>query len=277
MMLSDNVLKKVKKSIIDNLKEVSSNGNEIVGFISRKGDIYTIGSDSKIIGRLFEVLTQPILQKVALELNMDLHESPKQTIYPDFWLSDPDDPNRNRIAIDIKTTYRKSANSKFKFTLGSYTSFLRNGTKNIAGSYNMYGAHLIIGFVYTRNKEYTFEVVPFSKLNEIKSPVHNIDYFVAEKYKISGEKPGSGNTANIGTISSKEISDFSNGNGPFAILGKETFEDYWRNYPTPSQRDNGKYSYTDLKGFVNWKAGSKNYQTLKKNLDKISDLGLKLQ
>lgn len=246
-------ISKVKSRILANLNKINYPGNEIVGFVSEKGDIYTVGSDSKIIGRLFEVLTQPVLENVAKELNMELYESPRQTIYPDFWLSSKDDPSNGRIAIDIKTTYRKSSHSKFGYTLGSYTSFLRNGTKNIAGDYEMYSDHLIIGFLYSRNNNYLTQVVPFSEIQTIQPPVSNIKYFVAEKYKISGEKPGSGNTANIGTIASNNILDFVNEKGPFAILGNEVFEDYWRNYPTPSERANNKAFFNDLEGYINWK------------------------
>lgn len=246
----------VKQTILEELKQINYSQNEIVGFIDRKGDIYTVGSDSKILGRLFEVLSKPILQRVADRLHMELHESPKQTIYPDFWLSGDNNQEQGRIAIDIKTTYRKTANSKLSYTLGSYTSFLRNGTKNIAGDYSMYKSHLIVGFVYSRNESYTTMVVPFSKVGQISSPVTDVEYFVAEKYKISGEKPGSGNTANIGTFSTKNIQDFIDEKGPFAVLGNDIFEDYWNNYPTPSERSNKKKNYTDLKGYIEWKKKS---------------------
>uniref|UniRef100_UPI0035D0CF4D type II restriction endonuclease n=1 Tax=Bartonella sp. CL63NXGY TaxID=3243538 RepID=UPI0035D0CF4D len=202
--------------------------------------------------------------------------SPKQTVYPDFWLSSPSSPDKDRVAIDIKTTYRKSANAKFGFTLGSYTSFLRNGTKNIAGSYDMYKTHLIIGFVYTRSKKYSTQILSLNDLNSIYSPVEDVNYFVAEKYKISGEKPGSGNTANIGTFSSNNIMDFENEKGPFAQLGNDVFEDYWKNYPTPSERSNNNVNYTNLKEYVSWKktidpvVGTQLQQ-------KIANLGLMLQ
>ena len=247
----------IKQIILEELKQVNYSKNEIVGFIDRKGDIYTVGSDSKILGRLFEILAKPILQRVADRLHMELHESPKQTIYPDFWLSNDNNQEQGRIAIDIKTTYRKTANSKLSYTLGSYTSFLRNGTKNIVGDYSMYKLHLIIGFVYSRNEDYTAMVVPFSKASQIPSPVTDVKYFVAEKYKIAGEKPGSGNTANIGTFPAKNMQDFVDEKGPFAFLGNDVFEDYWNNYPTPSERSNKKkIIYTDLKGYIEWKKKS---------------------
>lgn len=267
-----NNIQQIKKVINNELIKLTAHDNEIVGFVNRKGGIYTVGSDSKIIGRLFEVLTQPLLQNVADKLNMTLNSSPRQTIYPDFWLSNKNNSDNDRIAIDIKTTYRRKPGSKFGFTLGSYTSFLRNGTKNIAGNYNMYKYHLIIGYVYTRNNDYNTEVVPFSKIDNIKPPVLDIQSFVAEKYKISGEKPGSGNTANIGTISSPNIDDFINEKGPFSLLGNEVFEDYWQNYPTPSQRANHNSKYTNLKEYINWKKknNSQNIDRLEKIYKEIS-------
>lgn len=110
----------------------------------------------------------------------------------------------------------------------------------------MYSAHLIIGFLYSRNKNYSTQVVPFSKINTVQSPVTDIKYFVAEK-------PGSGNTANIGTIASNNIQDFIDENGPFAMLGDKAFEDYWRNYPTPSERANGNVKYSNLETYIAWK------------------------
>ena len=103
----------INKKLTKELETITNSDKEIVGFISRDRSVYTVGSDSKIIGRLFEILSQPILEKVAKELGMELHESPKQTIYPDFWMNYPGSPNKDRIAIDIKTTYRHSKKGKF--------------------------------------------------------------------------------------------------------------------------------------------------------------------
>lgn len=269
----------IKKKLTKELETITNSDKEIVGFISRDRSIYTVGSDSKIIGRLFEILSQPILEKVAKELGMELYESPKQTIYPDFWMNYPGSPNKDRIAIDIKTTYRHSKKGKFKFTLGSYTSFLRNGTKNIAGDYSMYSCHLVIGFLYTRNPRYGTKVISLDQLEKIDSPVQNIKCFIAEKYKIAGEKPGSGNTANIGTFSTSNIEDFTNECGPFSILGNKVFEKYWQNYPKPSERANGKALYTDLSGFFNWleRTNSEEYSELKPKIEELNNSKSKLQ
>ena len=48
---------------------------ELVGFINKEKNIYTFGNDSKIIGRLFEVIVFDTLNKVANELGYILKES----------------------------------------------------------------------------------------------------------------------------------------------------------------------------------------------------------
>lgn len=69
-----------------------------------------------------------------------------------------------------------------------------------------------------------------NELNKIVSVIKNFNFFVQEKWKIATDRPGSGNTKNIGSII--KISDLLKGNGPFASLGEEIFDDYWTNYLT---------------------------------------------
>lgn len=245
-------LDEIKHTISKYLPLIASSQKQILGFINSDGDIYPTGLDSKIVGRLFEVVSRPILLRAAKELGVTLKESPSQTTYPDFWLEDPKEPNKNRISIDIKSTYRKGKKEKYEFTLGSYTSFLRNGTKNIAGNYEMYSYHLILGFIYSRNKNINEYIVSYENRSNIMPSIYNIQSFIAEKYKIAGEKPGSGNTANIGSVSAP-LATFTNECGPFSYLGKDVFKDYWRNYPTPSERSNGKSKYKNILGYINWK------------------------
>lgn len=89
------------------------------------------------------------------------------------------------------------------------------------------------------------QVVHFGE--NILPPFRNVEYFIQEKYKIAGDKPGSGNTENIGSIQSNNIEDFVNGNGVFSKLGNSVFEDYWRGYPR--YRSNEK-QYTTLKQYL---------------------------
>lgn len=45
---------------------------ETYGILDSNNQIHTLGTDSKIIGRIFEMFAQPILEEIATELNMTL-------------------------------------------------------------------------------------------------------------------------------------------------------------------------------------------------------------
>ena len=72
--------------------------------------------------------------------------------------------------------------------------------------------------------------------------------FVQEKWRIAIDRPGSGNTKNIGSVSS--IEDLINGNGTFAGLGENVFDDYWINYLTP---DMAKKRNSQIRITITWR------------------------
>ena len=80
----------------------------------------------------------------------------------------------------------------------------------------------------------------------VVSPYFDVEWFVQEKYRIASDKAGSGNTANIGSISAASVAEFSEGNGPFAAYGESVFLDYWRNYGTTS----GNRAYRNLQEYL---------------------------
>ena len=203
---------------------------EARGLVLNNNSIVTLGSDSKLIGRIFELITHGLLVQICNENHWVLEETESQTVYPDFTIHG----NNSRIAIDVKSTYRRYNNNnellRFGFTLGSFASFLRDNTKNIQYPYDTYTNHFVIGFVYDRVTLANAGQIK-TLTDEIQVPYNNVEFFIQEKHKISGDKPGSGNTENIGSFLSNDIRDFINGNGPFASLGITVFEDYWKNYP----------------------------------------------
>lgn len=160
----------------------------------------------------------------------------------------------NKLAIDVKTTYREFYSRKytypngdsydagdtqpFTFTLGSYASFLRKPTKNIQYDYRAYAGHYIMGFVYTRNNDSEEGLVKdYTDRDDVPPPYEDVEYFVSEKYEIAGETPGSGNTENIGSFRTNDIEDLREGNGPFAEHGEDLFEEYWRNHGRYREED----------------------------------------
>lgn len=231
---------------------------EVLGLLDKQDIIHPLGFDTKIVGRVFEIMTQPILEKIASDNNLVLEPTEKQTVYPDFVMRAPD--GKEKIAIDVKTSYLKKKDADILFTLGSYGSYMRNNKKNIVGAYTDYTKHFVIGFIYERNINGNHGTCfSYKDKEQMSSPYINAKWFVQEKYKIAGDKPGSGNTENIGSIKSNNLSDFENGKGPFSILGDKAFDLYWRNYPKYKERKNDKNNDTnsnvkfkDLAGFMSW-------------------------
>lgn len=222
---------------------------EAFGILDSSDCIHTLGTDSKIIGRIFEMYTQPVLEEIAEELEYIIKTPKSQTVYPDFVLFKPEKPTE-KIAIDIKTTYINTERSTIKFTLGSYGSYMRNNTKNIEYKYTDYSKHYVIGFVYKRNGlAQESHIYKYENRKEITFPYNDVKYFIEEKYKIAGDRPGSGNTENIGSFPTKDFSDLQFGKGPFSELGQDVFDIYWKYFP---KYRSATKEYTSLDEFLNW-------------------------
>ena len=58
----------------------------------------------------------------------------------------------------------------------------------------------------------------------------NFHIILQEKWQIASDRPGSGNTKNIGSI--RNIGDLTKGEGSFTAYGESIFDDYWMNYLT---------------------------------------------
>jgi len=209
------------------------------GILTEDEHVLPLGTDTKVLSTIFELICRPLIARIATENGYTVEEPP-QTIYPDFTLTRSGE-TRNRIAIDVKTTYRRP---QILFTLGSYKSFLRDNIGNILHPYDQYAEHWIIGFVYNRGTDIQNNIVHIDNRHTLRSPYADVEWFVQMKYKIAGDSPGSGNTANIGSIRTNNIQDFIVGNGPFSTLGEETFKEYWANY--------SKDNFRNIAGFREW-------------------------
>ncbi len=230
-------------------EEIKNEKFEAYGILDSANRIHTLGTDSKIIGRIFEMFAQPALESIAKRHNLILTTPKSQTVYPDFILMENEN-SLNKTAIDIKTTYVDSDQSTIAFTLGSFGSYMRNNTKNIEYRYTDYTKHYVIGFIYKRNgNAQESQTYDYNNREKIAFPFYDVKYFIQEKYKIAGDKPGSGNTENIGSFHTKNFSNLKDGKGPFSTLGVDIFDLYWKYYP--KYRSNERH-YTSLNEFLNW-------------------------
>jgi len=173
----------------------------VKGFIDIAKNIYTISVDTKVISKIMELLLFPELARFAEKHSLKMVLAEQQNFYPDMSFVDADG---HRFALDIKSTYRVDADHVNGMTLGAFTGYFRerNSTKNISFPYNSYTGHFVLGVVYSKaegaideRRRYRLE-----ELESITSVVNNFEFFVQEKYRIALDRPGSGNTKNIGSV-----------------------------------------------------------------------------
>ena len=208
--------------------ETDSHDWIVKGFIDVNKNVYTITNDTKVVSKIIEILLIPRLDAFAKRNHMVLELPSAQNFYPDLTFKDEDG---HLFAVDFKSSYYdgESANG---LTLGSYWGYFRERDvkKSMDYTYNSYSAHIVLGMLYKQSvvDENEKNVYSIDELSAIHSVIEQFIFFVQPKWKIAKDLPGSGNTRNIGGIS--KIQDLVNGNGPFAELGEDVFDDYWMNY-----------------------------------------------
>lgn len=232
-MTKENFINLLRDVVVNEFENVISTdkGDWVVkGFIDIYKNIYTISSDTKVISKIIELYIFPKILEFAKKNSLEIELTKEQNFYPDITFKDSEG---NLFAVDLKSSYRKNDNHINGMTLGAFTGYFRDrdSLKNITHPYNEYKAHVVLGVIYDyvsdidERKSYTIEQLP-----DIISVIKNFKFFVQEKWKIAIDRPGSGNTKNIGSVSN--INDLINGNGPFAELGEDIFNDYWMYYLT---------------------------------------------
>lgn len=256
-------LKQLRKFAKSLTEYVSTNSGEwaIKGFIDVEKNVYTISSDSKIISKILEIQLFPKFKEFAERYGYEIVLAEKQNWYPDLSFINKKNP-KIKFAVDIKTTYRLKEYTGFcnGFTLGSHGEYFRNrtSTKNIQFPYSDYESHLTLGILYTRALSTDIdetEILKLSQLEKVTSVIKDLVFFAEEKWKISSDKGGSGNTANIGSINF--IEDILKGNGVFVNLGEEIFDEYWINQnvlQVPDAKKKGSFKkLTKLSEFLEFK------------------------
>lgn len=227
----------------------------VKGFIDIAKNIYTISVDTKVVSKIIELMMFPVLQKFAKENNFEMIFCAEQNHYPDVTFITK---NKQKIALDLKSTYRKNHDAVSGFTLGAFTGYFRfrDSKKNITFPYKQYSKHYILGSVYTQQDDLIDEnrVYTIDDLEEILSVVKDFDFIVQEKYKIAKDRPGSGNTKNIGSC--VKIIELKEGAGPFSKLGVKIFDDFWMNYMTMEMARNAKLKkppYSNIREYLKYR------------------------
>lgn len=258
-------------------------GWTVKGFIDIYRNIYTISSDTKIVSKILEIHLFPQILQFAEENNYSIVLAESQNWYPDLSFVNKED-NNIKFAVDIKTTYRDPdfPGHVNGFTLGSHGTYFkhRTSTKNIQFPYGGYLGHFCLGIIYTRSdgkdldeteiinvKELDDEIILTPKIGQrkvteveslrsITSVIKDFQFFVCEKWQLASARQGSHNTANIGSITF--IEDILQGNGVFAKLGEDWFDEYWMNYGITTMKIKDEIiTIRRLEDFVDFKGGNK--------------------
>lgn len=267
----------------------------IKGFIDIYKNLYTISSDTKIVSKILEIHLFPKILEFAESIGYNIVLAEHQNWYPDLSFVQKNN-QQYKFAVDLKTTYRelKYPGHVNGFTLGSHGAYFKNrkSTKNIQFPYSDYSGHFCLGIIYTRtdsehineteilaideladseterHKIGNREVTKVENLRAITSVIKDFQFFACEKWEIASDRQGSGNTANIGSITS--ISDILNGNGVFSKLGEECFDEYWMNYKVTSMIKEGKATpITRIEDFLSFKGKDKTLITKRLSKRKV--------
>ena len=200
----------------------------VKGFIDIDKNVYTITNDTKVVSKIIEILLIPKLDKFARNHGLELELPSKQNFYPDLTFKDKEG---HLFAVDFKSSYY-DGESVNGLTLGSYWGYFRerDTVKSMDYTYNSYSSHTVLGILYKQSvtDDNEKEVYSVDEIEASHSVIEKFIFFVQPKWKIANDIPGSGNTRNIGGITN--IQKLLNGQGPFAELGEDVFDDYWMNY-----------------------------------------------
>lgn len=273
-MTSEQFLDHLQKHAASFAKAVATNEGEwiIKGFIDVYQRVYSISIDTKIVSKVLELLLFPMFVEFAKAHELQLELCQHQNFYPD--LSFTHTASGNRFAVDIKSTYRENHTKVNGMTLGAFTGYFRNrdSNKNTLYPYNQYTAHFVLGVIYSKCNDVADERQVFSlaDLAKIPSVIKDFQFFAQPKFRIATARPGSGNTKNIGSV--VKIDELINGEGPFATLGEEVYDDYWMFYLTRDMAEaiGVKRPYMNLKTYLDYK--QRGIDTLKAHQEEIAKL-----
>jgi len=196
----------------------------------------------------------PIISRFAVQHNYRIVLGEYQNHYPDISFIASDE---TKIAFDIKSTYRTGPRTANGFTLGAFTGYFRQrrSNKNVTFPYEQYAKHFVLGVIYSRSDAINDErrVYTLDELQDIISVVRDFTFLLQEKWRISSDQPGSGNTKNIGSV--RSIPALLTGAGPFASYGEAIFDDYWMNYLTAdmARAIESEVPYNNLASYFGWR------------------------
>ncbi len=173
-MTKEELLLALQKEVEDYNKIIATEkGDWIVkGFIDIYKNVYTISIDTKVVSKVMELLLISAFERFAQNNDLKLELPPQQNFYPDLTFTC--NKTGERFAVDIKSTFKDTANKIKSMTLGAFTGYFRNreSTKNTLYPYGSYSAHLVLGIIYSQindnpNEKQFTQLTSYIKLNQL--------------------------------------------------------------------------------------------------------------
>ncbi len=227
----------------------------VKGFIDIFENIYPMTSDTKVVSKVLEMLIMPIFLDAIKGTNLRVEFAEHQNHYPDLTVIDT--KTKEMVAVDLKSTYYTGSNTCNGFTLGAFTGYFRErtSTKNTTYAYGSYQAHLVLGIIYKKKTVPEAEVFGLDEIKKIESVASDFRFLLQPKWALATDRPGSGNTKNIGSI--LDVEDLVAGKGPFTKFKnpEAVFDDYWMNYLTAdmARTVESKVAYNNIETYLRTK------------------------
>lgn len=197
----------------------------VVGILTSDGKTIPMPPESRIVTVILQALAAPTLKSWANKYGINVEDLVEETRgYPDYALSGGKLGGK-LIALDVKSARYVSGDNLSRMTLGTYDGyFLHPNERRLCGGtrcYDDYNEHWVIAFIYRWNPK-----------KDTAHMVEIVERIVANKWQIASRISGSGDTANIGGISS--LASLQNLRCEFR--DEEQFELYWRDYAVKHPR-----------------------------------------
>lgn len=106
---------------------------DVCGFISRRGHIFPLGTDTKVLSTVFELVSRPMIVACADAHGYDVVEPTAQNHYPDFTLLPRSGSRRISRSTSRRPTAARSRASSFTRWVGIRVSFVsRRPTRTLS-------------------------------------------------------------------------------------------------------------------------------------------------
>jgi hypothetical protein len=197
----------------------------VIGIQTRDNQTIPMPPESRIVTVILQALAAPVIFTWAKKHEIKVEDLVEETRgYPDFALSEGP-LNGRLVALDVKSARYAGHDSVSRMTLGTYDGyFLHPDERRLSGGarcYNDYDEHWVVAFIYKWDPK-----------KDTPSMVEIVERIVAHKWQLASRTSGSGDTANIGGLSS--LSALKALNSEFQ--NEDEFEKYWRQYAVKHPR-----------------------------------------